>query len=65
VEPLLLPGVALALLFGLFWPYVGDVLDWPLLPIDEVSVDELLPLVPGVAELPVDPEVPVLEPVAT
>jgi hypothetical protein len=66
VEPLL-PGVALELLeplFGLLWPYVDDVFDWPLRspPIDEVSVDEL-PL-PGVAELPVDP-VPALEPVGT
>jgi hypothetical protein len=33
---------------------------------DEVSVDELpLPLVPGVAELLVDPVVPALEPVGT
>jgi hypothetical protein len=71
VEPLVLPGVALELLeplFGLLWPDVDDVFDWPLrsLPIDDVSVDELpLPLVPGVAELPVGPEVPALEPVAT
>jgi len=66
----LLPGVALELLelvLGLLWPYVDDVLDWPLrsLPIDEVSVDVPLagaPVVPLVVESLADPGVAVLEP---
>jgi len=58
-----LPGLVLELLeLGLFWPYVDDdVLAWPLrsLPIEDVSVDEPVPVE---VEPLADPCVPLVEP---
>jgi len=64
-----LPGLVLEVLeLGLFWPYVDDVLAWPLrsLPIEEVSVEEpvfaVAPAVPVEVEPLADPCVPLVEP---